>query len=250
MSHQSNTYVPSTDSASTILFPDLYRYTASGKPDWTELSADPRYFGAILKGLEGSSYPAGEPWFLEQWPKLREAGRERYGKTWFRGAYHHLMLRSDGAQQAEAFLMLIEKAGGWGAGDLPPIADLERGQEGGRNHDVSKQQVEDVAGAWAETIRAALGGTVLLYGRDAMRALGITSRMGFDHLWAPQYNHQLDSTEPIGWPRELVKLWQYSDGKTEFTKDPSWAPGIGPCDMNKFLGTLDDLQVMVAGARK
>lgn len=246
----SATYLSVEDSVSTILFPDLYMYTASGKPDWSQLTGDARYFGAIIKGLEGTSYPKGEPWFLEQWPALRAAGGDRYGKTWFRGCYHYLMLQSDGAKQAESFLATVEKAGGWGDGDLPPIADVERGSETSSNHGASKQQVEDCAGAWAETIRAALGGTVLLYGRGAMRDLGITSRMGFDHLWAPQYNYKLDSTDNIGWPSELVKLWQYSDGKTEFTKDPNWAPGIGPCDMSKFLGSLDDLRVLVAGARK
>jgi GH25 family lysozyme M1 (1,4-beta-N-acetylmuramidase) len=233
-----------------ILFPDLYMYDANGHPDWTELSLDPRYFGAILKALEGTSFPKGAPWFAAQWPSLRKAGGDRYGKTWFRGAYHYLLMNDDGAKQAQAYLATIDAAGGWGPGDLPPIVDVERGQEGSSNHGASKQQVIDVTSAWAETIRGALGGTVLLYGRGAMRDLGITDRMGCDYLWAPQYNYQLDSTASIGWSPELVKLWQYTDGKTTFTRDPNSAPGLGATDTSKYLGSLEDLQALVAGARK
>jgi GH25 family lysozyme M1 (1,4-beta-N-acetylmuramidase) len=245
----SASYLTVSDS-DLILFPDLYLYDANGHPDWTELSYDPRYFGAILKALEGISYPKGAPWFAAQWPSLRKAGGDRYGKTWFRGAYHYLLMNDDGAKQAEAYLATIEAAGGWGPGDLPPIVDVERGQEGSSNHGASKQQVIDVTTAWAETIRSALGGTVLLYGRGAMRDLGITEHMGCDYLWAPQYNHQLDSTASIGWATELVKLWQYTDGTTTFTRDPNTAPGLGATDTSKYLGSLEDLQALVAGARK
>ncbi len=240
----------STDPA--ILFPDLYVHTAGGKPDWSALAADPRFFGAIIKALEGSSYPPGEDWFNAQWPALRAAGGARYGVTWMRGCYHYLMLKSDGAKQAQALLATVEKAGGWGPGDLPPIVDVERGGDTSSNHGASKQQVIDVTSKWAETVKNALGGTVILYGRGAMRDLGITDHMNCDYLWAPQYNYRLDpsKTEQIGWESPDVKLWQYTDGKADYTSMPTSAPGIGPTDLSQFLGSLVDLQEMVAGARK
>lgn len=234
----------------TILLPDLFHGDANGHPHWTDLVQDPRYFGAIIKATEGISYPQGLPWFSQQWPALRHAGGERYGKTWFRGCYHYLIMSDDGAQQARFYLSSVEAAGGWGEGDLPPIVDVERGQEGSNNFGASAQQVIDVTSAWSETIRSELGRAPMLYGRNAMRALGITDRMGCAYLWAPRYNQVLGSTSDIGWPTELVKLWQYTDGKANFTKYPDTAPGIGSTDTSTFLGTLDDLLALVAGARK
>lgn len=234
----------------TILLPDLYIGDANGYPDWSALAKDARFYGAIIKAIEGVSYPKGAPWFAKQWPALRAAGGDRYGKTWFRGCYQYLIMKDDGAAQAKAYLAAVEGAGGWGAGDLPAIVDVERGQEGSTNHAASKQQVIDVTSKWTETVKAALGGTILLYGRGAMRDLGITDHMGCDYLWAPQYNHVLDSTESIGWSASEVKLWQYTDGSANFTANPDAATGIGATDMSQFLGSLVDLQALVAGARR
>lgn len=232
-----------------ILFPDLFHGDANGYPDWKDLAQDPRYFGAIIKATEGVSYPQGLPWFSGQWPALQQAGGDRYGKTWFRGCYHYLIMNDSGAQQAEFYLSSVKGAGGWGEGDLPPIVDVERGQEGSNNFGASKQQVIDVTSQWADTIHRELGRETMLYGRVAMRDLGITDRMGCDYLWAPRYNQVLGSTSDIGWPTELVKLWQYTDGKANFTQDPATAPGVGCTDTSTFLGTLDDLIALVTGSR-
>lgn len=237
-------------SAHPILLPDLYMGDANGHPDWTSLSRDPRFSGAIIKALEGISYPKGAPWFARQWPSLRAAGGSRYGQAWFRGCYQYLIMEDDGTAQAEAYLAAVAAAGGWGPGDLPPIVDVERGQEGSTNHGASKQQVIDVTSAWAAKVRAELGGVILLYGRGAMNDLGITDHMGCDYLWAPQYNHVLDSTDNIGWPAELVKLWQYTDGSANFTTYPRMAPGIGATDLSVFRGSMDDLRALVAAARR
>jgi GH25 family lysozyme M1 (1,4-beta-N-acetylmuramidase) len=234
-------------SSEDILLPDLFSGDANGHPDWTELAQDPRFFGAIIKALEGVSFPSGQAWFSQHWPALKKAGGDRYGKTWFRGCYHYLIMKDDGAQQAQSYLSTVAAAGGWDNGDLLPIVDVERGQEGSSNFGASKQQVIDVTSKWAETVKAALGRKILLYGRGAMRDLGITDHMGADFLWAPQYNHVLNSTSNIGWPTELVKLWQYTDGNVNFTANPTSAPGIGNTDMSLFLGSLDDLLTLVSG---
>lgn len=229
-----------------IFLPDLYLGDANGHPDWDDLAADRRFSGAIIKALEGVSYAQGAPWFAHQWPALRQAGGDRYGKTWFRGCYHYLIMSDDGAKQASSYLSAVEAAGGWGAGDLPPIVDVERGQEGCTNHGASKQQVIDTTSKWAETVRGALGCKILLYGRGAMRDLCITEHMGCDYLWAPRYNHVMGTTDDVGWPAELVKLWQYTDGTANFTSYPASAPGLGATDLSIFLGTLADLRALVA----
>lgn len=235
-----------TASASPVLLPDVYRNDAGGHPDWSALAADSRFFGAILKATEGTSYAAGEPWFLANWPAARAAGGTRSGVTWFRGCYHYLLMADSGAQQAEYYLQMVSKAGGFGDGDLPPIVDVERGSQSSSNHKASKQQVMDVTSEWVETVKSALGCKVMLYGRGAMRDLGITDRMGCDTLWAPQYNWTLDSTSDIGWPANLVTFWQYTDGQDNFTSYPDAAPGIGKDDLNLFLGgTVDALREFV-----
>jgi hypothetical protein len=76
----------------------------------------------------------------------------------------------------------------------------------------------------------------MLYGSGAMRALGITSRMGCDLLWAPRYAPELGDTDAIGWSRDRVALWQYTDGHSNQTSYPHSVPGIGPCDLSVFLG--------------
>jgi hypothetical protein len=77
----------------------------------------------------------------------------------------------------------------------------------------------------------------MLYGRGAMRELGIADRMGCDSLWAPRYNHELGSTADIGWPDASVMLWQYTDGKFDYAKPyPIEAPGIGATDLSVFVG--------------
>lgn len=228
-----------------IFLPDVYSGHVQ-RPDWVALAGDRRFYGAFLKALEGVSFAPSQDWFIQQWEPLRAGGGDRYGTTWFRGAYHYLIMSDDGAAQAKAFLATVEKAGGWRAGDLPPICDVERGGASSGNHQASKQQVIDVTSAWAATVSQELGCKIMLYGRGAMRDLGITERMGCDFLWAPEYGSSLVSTANLGWPNELVKLWQYTDGTTNLTKYPSSAPGIGAGDVSLFRGGLSDLQALAA----
>lgn len=224
-----------------ILIPDVYSQDAHGRPDWKALAADPRFFGAILKATEGVSFAAAAQWFSPHWSALRTAGGDRYGTTWFRGAYHYLIFADDPDAQADFYLKTVEAAGGFGPGDIMPIIDVERGRDGASNHGASRQQVIDCTSRWVEKVKAALGGSVpvMLYGRGAMDELAITDRMGCDYLWAPQYNHVLVSTDAIGWPKELVPLWQYTDGRANFTPHPASCPGIGNCDLNVFIAGDD-----------
>lgn len=217
-----------------VYMPDVYHENANGTPNWKLMSQsqDPYFFGAILKVTQGSSnYVGVNPWFLKNWPALRAAGGDRYGQTWFRGSYHYLEVAQSGKAQAEYFLQTVEQAGGWGPGDLPPAVDVETSSNPG----ATKEQVIQTTTEWAETVKAKLGCKVMLYGHTLMENLGITSHMGCDFLWAPQYNNQLTDNQEIGWPNDLVAFWQYTDGSNHYTSYPTSAPGIGPIDMSLFM---------------
>lgn len=203
--------VPTTSAAEDrprVFMPDVHHENANGRPNWQLLANDSRFFGAILKVTQGPRNYVGVPWFLKNWPALRAAGGDEYGNTWFRGSYHYLEVAQSGAVQADYFLRTVEQAGGWGIDDLPPAVDVEQGS----NEGATRSQVLDATSEWAETVKTKLGCKVMLYGHTLMRDLNITSHMGCDYLWAPQYNDALTDNEDIGWPDNLVAFWQYTDG--------------------------------------
>lgn len=55
-------------------------------------------------------------------------------------------------------------------------------------------------------------------------------------LWLAKWG--IKPTLPIGWRKWT--LWQYTDGKNG--KKPYSVEGVGPCDRNKFNGTLEELK--------
>lgn len=236
-----------------ILIPDRYQGDNNGAADWGLLAADARYGGAILKATEGASYPKVS-WFTAEWPKLRQAAGDRYGKSFFRGCYHYLKFNTDPDAQADLYIRAITSAGGLDALDLPPIVDLERGSSTNTNYQASAQQVVDVTSRWVEKVRQTLGRKVMLYGRGAMRDLGITSRMGCDYIWAPRYNSVLEDQKfklsDIGWSKDALMFWQYTDGVDNYTKWPKSAPGLGDSDLSAFqAGGIDALLAFITTSR-
>jgi hypothetical protein len=217
------------------LLVDLYWASLGALPPWHRLADAPDCAGAILKATEGVIYPRAS-WFVDNWPRLRAAGGARYGLSWFRGAYHFLIFARAGVAQADHYLDAVERAGGWDRGDLLPIVDVERVGEGHPNYRATRGQVVDVVSAWVERVKVRTGRDVVLYGRGAMRDLGITSRMGAARLWNPAYTRSMPATTSIGWPAERVALWQYTDGKTNLTPYPTTVPGFGAVDASAFLG--------------
>jgi hypothetical protein len=167
------------------LFVDVYPLDLGGKPDWNILVNTPKFYGAILKATQGSKgYYNDRGWFKKNWPLLKDVAPDRYGVTWFRGAYLFLNFWDDGAAQADNYLEVITDAGGWDTGDMFPFIDVELGNDGSngghrnRNHDASTQQIIDCTTTCADRIRDATGRNVILYGRGAMRDRGINSKMG------------------------------------------------------------------------
>jgi lysozyme len=239
------------DPGQPYLFVDLYSGDDGrliGKsPNWQVLGSTKGYFGAILKAWDGIQFN-DRGWFQRHWPAVREAGGDRYGQSWFRGAYLFLEFLRDGAQQADAYLKAVESAGDWSEGDILPIIDVELGGEGrpaadGKaavaphpNRSASKQQIIDCVTACANRIKDQKGRRVILYGRGAMRDLGINDRMGCDLVWNPAYTATMVTHGLEAWSLEEIVLWQYcGDGSAAISKLPHSVPGFGACDLSVFI---------------
>jgi GH25 family lysozyme M1 (1,4-beta-N-acetylmuramidase) len=239
------------DPGQPYLFVDLYSLDDNAlvgeRPDWNTLANTKGYFGAILKAWDGKSFNDGG-WFQKHWPAVRGAVPDRYGNSWFRGAYLFLEFSQSGAEQADAYLSAVDAAGGWGAGDILPIIDAEQGREArpaanGKpavpahpNRSASKQQVVDCVTECANRIRDRTGRRVILYGRGVMRDLGINDRMGCDLVWNPAYTPTMVLHGLEAWDLEDVVLWQYcGDGTAAVANLPRSIPNFGTCDISVFV---------------
>lgn len=241
---QAGTSTISNDAAPPYLFVDLYPGDLHGKPAWDKLINTPQFYGAIIKATESVQY-SGTDWFIKNWAALKDIGKERYGKTWFRGAYHFLKFNQDGAKQADYYLATIDAAGGWDQGDIIPIIDVELGNDGSKdpskrnsNQDASAQQIIDCTTACAERLRTVTGRKVMLYGRGAMRDKGINSKMGCDVVWNPAYTSNIVMHGLEVWTLDDVALWQYcGDGVAALDegKFPRSIPNFGQTDISVYV---------------
>lgn len=225
---------------------DVYSEDLGPLPNFDALIAAPNVVGCILKATQGTSYLPN--WFLANWPRVRAAGRSRYGSSWFRGAYHFANPTPGGAAQADFCLGAIERAGGWSSGDMPLFYDLEGSAWS------SPAQIIDVASSFADRVKQRTGRTPCLYTGAAVRDRGITDKMGYRGLWTPH----LDMSR-AGWSLSEYKLWQYAgDGKLYDPASakygfPTYIPGWGGTDMSvvmsggSFAGSLGAVRDVLIG---
>jgi GH25 family lysozyme M1 (1,4-beta-N-acetylmuramidase) len=194
------------------LLVDVYAGDLNGRPDWGKLAAAGwPWCGAIVKASEGLDYYS--PWFGVQWRALREVAKERYGVDWFRGAYHYARLQQPAIAQVHRVLGQIEAAGGWGAGDLPVVLDVERA------NNPERAAVEDWVCTFAFEYKAKTGRAPILYGNVYLWENGVRSTMGCDALIVARYTPTLpaDVYKRIGWSwssdanvaKPTLLGWQY-----------------------------------------
>lgn len=238
---------PAADPGPPYLIVDQYSGDSGMNPPWSALVARPQFYGAIVKAWEGKTFSDGG-WFARNWPAVKDAGGSRYGSSWFRGAYLFLKFDTAGGDQAAAYLQAIDAAGGWDHGDIMPIVDVELGGAGNANHRASAQQVIDCVSACAQKLKSELGSRVMLYGRGAMRDLGITDKMGCDVAWNPSYTQQMVRHGLEAFQLEEIVLWQYCGDNTSYLAGyPHTVPGFTKIDISVFVmgaarPTLDDLR--------
>jgi len=227
------------------LLVDLYPEDQGPRPPWDVLVNTPHFVGAIIKASQGvSGWYNDKGWFKTNWPALRDAGGDRSGKTWLRGAYHFLNFWQSGADQADFYLSCLDGAGGLMPDDIIPIVDVEQGNERNQNRRATSQQVIDCTTAWVERVKQSTGRRVCLYGRGAMRDLSITSKMGCDTVWNPAYTQTMVTHGLIPpWTLDEIALWQYcGDGTAAFDKLPKFISGFGTGKV--------DISVHIDGSQK
>jgi GH25 family lysozyme M1 (1,4-beta-N-acetylmuramidase) len=217
-----------------FFIPDLSSWEGNA-PNFDAIAAAPNMVGCIIKASEGISPGVridlghSPTWFKDNWQRVRAAGGSRYGTNWFRGCYHFGTPTPGGDVQADYLLTTVDRAGGWGDGDLAPAWDLE-----GKLW-TSQQQIIDVSSAFAARIQQRLGRAPILYTGSVWRQFSVKDKAGFGAMWSPHLNLM----EPFGWPNSSYVLWQYvGDGKywnpaTAMFGYPTNVPGLdAKVDMN------------------
>lgn len=216
---------------------DVFSNDLNGHPDIPALVTQGLPFaGVCLKATEGTYYPSTNAlaaWFRTYWPKARDAGGDRVGKTWFRWAYHYYRVGEDPIKQADFYLKLVESAGGFKPGDLPPMIDVETA-ENPPNGPAS--QVVDEVSRLAGIFEAKLGRKPILYAGSYIRDLKIVSHMGCAYLITAAYGSDLPGGlyRGMGWSLDLLLGWQYQGteaytGPINYPRD--CALGKGPLDL-------------------
>lgn len=147
-------------------------------------------------------------WFDDAWrASSRGVVGARYGRDWFRVAYHYLVLSQDERLQAELACDAVEFAGGWDDGDLWLGVDVERAEQPAG---LSAAQVEDGVSSFSRRVLEITGRRPVLYAGSYTRDLGISSRMGCWGLWYPQWAPSLDwsTVVKMGFDADTTLLWQ------------------------------------------
>ena len=194
-----------------------------GTPDWRAVAASGISF-AITKATEGVGYL--NPTFARNWLEIRAAGIVR-------GAYHFAELGTNTPEaEADYFLANVRRVGGLAEGDLLAL-DLE-------DKDGSLKRANDVGGwalSWLRYVERQTGVAPLLYTAPSVitehSLVSYPALAGYP-LWLASYR---DGVPPVPAPWTEIAIWQHSDKGS--------VPGIvGNVDLNRFMGTADELAAL------
>ncbi len=157
--------------------------------------------------------------FAANWSGIKSAGMVR-------GVYQFFRPNQDAAAQAN---LLLSKIGTLGAGDLPPVIDVE--VTGG----VSGSTVVSQVKIWLDIVRKATGKTPIVYtAKYFWDALPNTSSLGPVTLWVANWGVSSPAL-PNLW--STWTFWQYSATGS--------VPGIsGDVDMDYFNGDITALKTL------
>ncbi len=197
---------------STLVGLDVSSY--QGTIDWAKVKADGQKF-AFIRVTDGLNTIDSK--FAANWPGAKKAGV-------LRGTYQYFRPSQDPTAQANLFVSKINAAGGFVAGDLPPVLDLESsGSE-------TNATVVARAKTWLSVVEKALGVKPIVYTANFMSGV-IGTNFGGYTLWVANYGTTCP-TMPSGWTNWT--FWQDSDNGT--------VNGIsGGTDTDVFNGTMADL---------
>ncbi len=148
-----------------------------------------------------------------------------------RGVYQFFRPSQDPVAQAD--LLINEIGGAMSPGDLPPVVDVET------NSGLSKTAVAAAMQAWINRIETVLGVSPIIYTSPGLWSSYVNSSAYSSYtLWVAHY-YVTCPRMPTGWTS--WDFHQYTDSGT--------VAGINTTsvDMNKFNGTLTELQALTYG---
>lgn len=205
------------------------------------VDAGPPWHGVMCKVSQGNYYSGGD-WFRRMWPRVKNAGEDRYGVDWFRAGYHYFDVRVDPATQADYFLNVVDRADGWSEGDLLPCVDVERA---GQRGEISAQMVIDKVKKFTARVKDRSGRAVILYGGSWLRDLGIKDRMGCKYAWVARYTETLPANTytSIGFDLKSLFAWQYAG----LNGDGTVSGKFKKCPLKTPAGKADISVVTIAG---
>jgi lysozyme len=193
--------------------------------DWQAVAASGVQF-AFAKASEGMN--TGDDQFAANWAGMKAAGL-------LRGPYHFFHPAKPVQPQVDNFLRRLTD---FGAGDLPPVLDLELIGNPEEWGSIAKAQRLPLAIEWLMTIQNKLNCTPIVYtsGSFVRDILGSPGDLVSYPLWVASYTTAPNPTMPAGWSDWT--FWQYGEKGA--------VPGIGgSVDVDWFNGELADLQGLV-----
>lgn len=175
---------------------------------------------AIAKATEGTG--TVDQCFNVNWEKIKAAGL-------IRGAYHFFHASQDAKRQAQNFLNVVTI----GEGDLPAVLDIEI------SDNVSGPSIISGITTWLTMVEQGTGRKPIIYTNPSFWNSYMNDAFGAYPLWVANYTTAGSPRLPNGWDRWL--FWQYSQ-----TGRLAGVPGN--VDMDRFSGTVEDLQAFVNGS--
>ncbi|MFT3768628.1 MAG: GH25 family lysozyme [Minicystis sp.] len=194
---------------------DVSKY--QGTIDWGKVASAGIKFAVIRVG-DGDDYV--DPTFATNWANAKAHGI-------IRGTYQFFRPGDDPVKAANLFIQQVKAHGGLGAGDLPPVLDVEV-QDG-----VSDATLRSRALTWLQHVEAGLGKRPMIYTSPGFwSGLGAGSEFTKYTLWVAHWETACPSM-PNSWTN--WSFWQDADN--------GHVSGIsGAVDTDWFNGSLDDLK--------
>lgn len=172
--------------------------------------------GVIYKATQGTGYT--DDTYVDQ-----QRAAKAMGLKW--GAYHFAEATDVDAQ--------VDNFVSFAAPDPDELFCLDWEDYGSNTMSV------DQAKEWISKVERALGrpGECVIYGGNTLRENidGVDDFFGSRRLWHCQYGNNPDIQE--SW--SSYWLWQFTDGI--YGPSPHSIDGVGPCDINSFLGSKAEL---------
>jgi lysozyme len=189
--------------------------TFQGAVNWTSAKAAGIDF-AFARISDGTANPDDQ--FKANWQGMKAAGV-------IRGAYQYWEPADDPTAQANLVASSLSAAGGFEAGDLPIVMDIET--SGG----ASASTIEANMQTWLAAVKAATGKTPIIYTSMGTYPISATTYDTYP-LWVANYTSGCPSM-PVGWTSWI--FWQNADNGS--------VNGIsGGVDTDEYNGTLAQLQ--------